>query len=90
MARRSSVGVVVGEVVNREVRRPRRRGSLPSSAPPSVRLFTRIAVLPETWTATRTLASRAGMTVERFVGVLVEDAYRSDAPMTRFKRAKPT
>ena len=76
-ARRSSVGVVVGDVVSREVRRPRRRGNLPGPAPSDIRLFTRIAVQPETWAATRTLASRAGVTVERFVGVLVEDAYSS-------------
>lgn len=76
-ARRSSIGVVVGEVVSREVRRPRRRQNVPAPGPAGVRLFARIAVQPETWVVARGLASRAGATVERFVGLLVEDAYPS-------------
>lgn len=76
--RRESVGVVVGELVTREVRRPRRRGSLPGPGPGDVRLFTRIATQPETWAATRTLASRAGVTVERLVGLLVAERFGAD------------
>lgn len=77
--RRSSVGVLVGELVTREVRRPRRRQNVPAPGPAEVRLFARIAVQPETWVAARSLASRAGVTVERFVGVLVEEAYPAHA-----------
>jgi hypothetical protein len=78
-AKRSSVGTLVGGLVTHEVRRPRRRQDVPASSPADVRLFARIAVQPETWSAARSLASRAGVTVERFVGVLVEDAYPSEA-----------
>lgn len=77
--RRSSVGVVVGELVTREVRKPRRRGGLPAPTAADSRLFARIAVQPETWAATRALASRAGVPVERFVGLLVAERFASDA-----------
>lgn len=79
LAKRSSVGTLVGELVTHEVRRPRRRENLPAPGPTTVRLFARIAVQPEPWVVARTLAPRAGVTVERFVGVLVEDAYPSKA-----------
>ena len=79
LAKRSSVGTLVGELVTHEVRRPRRRQNVPAPGPTTVRLFARIAVQPETWVVARTLASRAGVTVERFVGVLVEEAYPAHA-----------
>lgn len=78
-AKRASVGTLVGGLVTHEVRRPRRRQAAPAPGPSEVRLFARIAVQPETWVAARSLASRAGVTVERFVGVLVEDAYLPEA-----------
>lgn len=74
VAKRSSVGTLVGELVTHEVRRPRRRQYVAAPGPAAVRLFARIAVQPETWAGARILASRAGVTVERFVGVLVEGA----------------
>lgn len=77
--RRSSVGVVVGELVTREVRTPRGRGSIPGPKATDSRLFARIAVQPETWAAMRKLASRAGAPVERFVGLLVAEGFPADA-----------
>lgn len=76
--RRSSVGIVVGELVSREVRTPQRRGSLPSPKATDRRLFVRIAVQPETWAASRALASRAGVPVERFLGLLVVEHFDAD------------
>ena len=41
-------------------------------------LFARITVQPETWVNLRALASRAGATVERFIGVLVAERFPAE------------
>jgi hypothetical protein len=77
--RRSSVGVVVGELVAREVRRPRRRCAVDDTET-RVRLFTRLAVDGESWARVRALARAQGATVERLVGTVVEEGFRSTSP----------
>jgi hypothetical protein len=78
MANRSSVGVVVGPLVIAEVRMPVDRdwaGDTARDPRHEIRRFTRVVVPREVYAQVRLLASRAGVTVERYLGVLVEEAF---------------
>ena len=71
--------VLVGELIARELRRPRSRSNFPDASN-HVRLFTRITVDAKSWAAIRKLAADAGVTVERFLGVVVADAFGGELP----------
>lgn len=77
VARRSSIGVRVGQLVTTETRRrPERDWSPdgPRAQRCQVRLFARIAVSSDTWAKFRALARGSGVTTERYLGVLVEES----------------
>lgn len=79
VARRSSIGVLVGQLVTTETRRRPQRDWSPDGARVQrrqVRLFARMAVSSDTWAKFRALARRSGVTTERYLGVLVEEAFR--------------
>ena len=75
------VGVIVGELIARELRRQRSRSNFPDASN-HVRLFTRITVDAKSWAAIRKLAADARVTVERFLGVVVADAFGAELPST--------
>jgi hypothetical protein len=82
MTNRSSVGVVVGPLVVAEVRMPVERDWTRDAARDprhEIRRFTRLAVPREIYAKVRVLASRADVTVERYLGVVVEEAFPSKA-----------
>lgn len=87
VARRSSIGVLVGQLVTTETRRrPQRDWSpnRPRAQRPQVRLFARIAVSTDTWAKFLSLARRSGITIERYLGVLVEEAFPSGGSRCEF------
>lgn len=78
IVQRSTVGAVVGRLVTAEARMPLSRGWTADGARDrrgEVRLFARVGVSTESWAKFRLLASRDQVTVERLVGVLVEEAF---------------
>ncbi|HVV38674.1 MAG TPA: hypothetical protein VHC63_18850 [Acidimicrobiales bacterium] len=76
VARRTTVGVIVGDLVAAEVRRPRPRRTHPGES--ETRVFARITITKETWAIFRSLASRNHTTAERALGSLVEAAFPQD------------
>jgi len=78
MVQQSSVGSVVGRLVAAEVRLPicrDRSSDFTRDRRAEVRRFARLVVSRECWARCRVLVSRNRVTAERFVGVLVEQAF---------------
>lgn len=83
VTRSSSLGVLVGQLVTAEVRRPRARDWSPDASghrEREARLFARLSVSKETWGRFRVLSSGNQVTIERFIGALVEEAFPPHAP----------
>ena len=81
-ANRASVGVVVGPLVVAEVRMPVDRDwdqDAVRDRRHEIRRFTRLAVPREIYAQVRLLASRAGVTVEPYLGVLVEEGFLAES-----------